>query len=362
MEQKNKIQSYFWVIAAALAIAVVYYFFNIFMYVAISMVIMLISDPLVNKLSTFSILNQTIKIPRAISAVLIIVLFVSLISSIIVLFIPLINNQINSLSNVDITLLKENLYYVINKLDKIYQKVNSDVNKNILDFFVEKVVSIFNPKNIADTLSKTLLFTSNIFIAVFSIIFISFFLIKDKVLIKEKIFSLIPDAEKNSVNTIIKNCKKTLSRYFIGLFIQVSCIFICNYIGLSAMNINNALLIATISAILNIIPYIGPLMGMAFAFFIVTASYINFEISLTSIYIKTYVIMIATQLLDNFIFQPLIFSKSIKAHPLEIFLVVIAAGTLYGVIGMLIAIPAYSVIRITTKQILIDKRKIIFNN
>jgi predicted PurR-regulated permease PerM len=72
--------------------------------------------------------------------------------------------------------------------------------------------------------------------------------------------------------------------------------------------------------------------------------------------------MIATQLLDNFIFQPLIFSKSIKAHPLEIFLVVIAAGTLYGVIGMLIAIPAYSVIRITTKQILIDKRKIIFNN
>jgi predicted PurR-regulated permease PerM len=357
MEQKKEIQSYFWVIAAALLIAVVYYFFNIFMYVAISMVIMLISDPLVNKLSKFYIFNKAIRIPRAFSALLIIVLLISFLSIIIVLFIPLINTQINSLNNVDIKSLKENLYFLMKKLEDVYQKINPEVHKNIFDIFDEKVISIFNPKYIISTISKTLLFTSNIFIAVFSIIFISFFLIKDKVLIKEKIFSLIPDAEKNSINTIIKNCKKTLSRYFIGLFIQVACIFICNYIGLSAMNINNALLIATISAILNIIPYIGPLMGMAFAFFIVTASYINFEISFTSIYVKTLIILIGTQLLDNFIFQPIIFSKSIKAHPLEIFLVVILAGTIYGVLGMIIAIPAYSVIRITAKEILIDKRK-----
>ena len=357
MHPKSNIQSYFWLIAAAIVIAVVYYFFSIFMYVAISAVIMLISDPLVNKISNFSISKRNIKIPRAFSAVLIIILLIAFISTIILSFVPLINKQINSLSYIDITLLKDNFYHLINKLDEIYQSLYPDDHRNVLEFFQEKIVSVFNPKNITDTLSNTLLFTGNIFIALFSIIFISFFFIKDKELIKEKIFLLIPDAEKHSVSTIIKNCKETLSRYFIGLSIQVVCIFICNFIGLTAMGINNALLIATISAILNIIPYIGPLMGMVFAFFIVTASYLSPEFSLTSIYIKTYIIMFGTQLLDNFVFQPLIFSRSIKAHPLEIFLVVIAAGTIYGVLGMLIAIPAYSVIRITAKQILKDQRK-----
>lgn len=357
MHQKSSIQSYFWLIAAALAIAIVYYFFSIFMYVAISVVIMLISDPLIIKLSDFSISKRNIKIPRALSAVLIILLFIALISTIIVSFVPLINQQINSLSYIDITLLKANFYHLIDKLNEIFQSLYPNDHRNVLEFFQEKILSMFNPKNIADTLSNTLLFTGNIFIALFSIIFISFFLIKDKELIKEKIFLIIPDAEKHSVSAIIKNCKETLSRYFIGLFIQVICIFSCNFIGLSAMEIKNALLIATISAILNIIPYIGPLMGMVFAFFIVTASYLSPEFSLANIYLKTYIIMFGTQLLDNFVFQPLIFSRSIKAHPLEIFLVVIAAGTIYGVLGMLIAIPTYSVIRITAKQILKDQLK-----
>lgn len=357
MHQKSPIQSYFWLIAAALVFVMVYYFFSITMYVAISVVIMLISDPLVNKLKNLTISKKNISIPRALSAVVIIVLLLAIVSISIVSFIPLINKQINSLSYLDISHLKENFYHLINKLDEIFQSLYPEDHRNVLEFFQEKIVSIFNPKNIADTLSNTLLFTGNIFIALFSIIFISFFFIKDKELIKEKIFLLIPDAEKHSVSTIIKNYKETLSRYFIGLFIQVICIFTCNFIGLSAMGIKNALLIATISAILNIIPYIGPLMGMIFAFFIVMASYLSPEFSLTSIYLKTYIIMFGTQLLDNFVFQPLIFSRSIKAHPLEIFLVVIAAGTMYGVIGMLIAIPTYSVIRITAKQILKDQRK-----
>lgn len=357
MHQKSPIQTYFWLIAAALVIVMMYYFFSITMYVAISVVIMLISDPLVNKLKNLTISKKNISIPRALSAAIIITLLLTIISIIIVSFIPLINKQINSLSYLDLSRLKDQFNHVINKLDEIIHLLYINDQINILEFFQEKIVSIFNLKNIANTLTNTLLLTGNFFIALFSIIFISFFLIKDKELIKEKIFLLIPDAEKHSVSTIIKNCKEMLSRYFIGLLIQVICIFTCNFFGLSVMGIKNALLIATISAILNIIPYIGPLMGMIFAFFIVTASYLSSEFSLTSIYLKTYIIMIGTQLLDNFVFQPLIFSRSIKAHPLEIFLVVIAAGTMYGVLGMLMAIPVYSVIRITAKQILKDQLK-----
>ncbi len=350
--------SSFWIIFAIIIIAFVYFFFSIFMYVAISAVIMLISDPLVNKLSNLKICKLHIKIPRYVGALLILSLIIAFFTLIFILFIPLINNQIYSLRQIDLNYVKDNFYLYLFKIEQYYKSIYPNETKSVLELLQEKFITLINPKNIADTLNNTLLITGNIFITLFSIIFISFFFIKDKDLIKEKVFLLIPDTEKQSIITIIKNCKETLRRYFIGLSIQVAGIFICNYIGLNVMGIKNALLIATISAVLNIIPYIGPLMGIVFAFFIVTASYLNTDITFTSIYIKTFTIMLATQLLDNFILQPLIFSKSIKAHPLEIFVVVIAAGTLYGVVGMLIAIPAYSVIRISAKQILEDKGKI----
>lgn len=335
----------------------VYYFFSITLYVAISFVIMLISEPLVNKLSNLKIFNHRLQLPRYISATIVLLLIVSFFTLLILSFVPLINQQINSLRHIDLSYLKDNFNTLTSRLEHIYYSLYPNENRNILELLQEKIIAFFNPKNVADTIGSTLLITGNIFISIFSIIFISFFLIKDKDVLKEKIFLLIPDKEKHSVSSILKKCKETLSRYFIGLLIQIICIFICNYTGLSLIGIKNALLIATISAILNIIPYIGPLMGMVFAFFIVTATYLGPDTNLALIYIKTYIIMFGTQLLDNFVFQPLIFSRSIKAHPLEIFLVVIAAGTLYGVLGMLIAIPAYSVIRISAKQILEDQGK-----
>lgn len=357
MQEKSNIHYNFWLIASALLIAAVYYFFSIFMYVAISAVIMLISEPLVNKLSNFKIFNHHLHLPRYLSATIVLLLIVSFFTLLLLSIVPLINQQINSLRHIDLSYLKDNLNIFTNRLEHIYYSFYPNENKNILELLQEKIIAFFNPKNVAETIGSTILITGNFFISIFSIIFISFFLIKDKYLLKEKIFRLIPNKEKDSLSSILKNCKETLSRYFIGLLIQVICIFVCNFTGLSLMGIENSLLIATISAILNIIPYIGPLIGMLFAFFIVTATYLGPDSNLALIYVKTYIIMFGTQLLDNFVFQPLIFSKSIKAHPLEIFLVVIAAGTLYGILGMLIAIPAYSVIRISVKQILEDQVK-----
>lgn len=272
MHQKSYIQSYFWLIAIALVLIVLYYFFSITIYIAISVVIMLISEPLINKLGNCKIGSVTIKIPRVLSTAIILAVLVGIITLLLLAFIPVVNYQINSLSQIEINYLKANFNNLISKADEIYQSIYPNEKRNVLEFFQDNIIALFNPKNISNTLSNTLLITGNIFVALFSILFISFFLIKDKELLKEKIFNLIPNTEKHSVSIILKNCKQTLSRYFIGLLIQVICIFTCNFIGLSILGIKNALLIASISAILNIIPYIGPLMGMVFAFFIVTAS------------------------------------------------------------------------------------------
>lgn len=352
----SKFQSYFWLIAGLLLFVTVYYFFSLAVYVAVATVIMLVSDPMVNKLSNFKLFKYSIQLPRYLSALIVLSLIVAFLSIILIAFIPIINKQIYSLRHIELNYLKENFYSYLYKLEQYYKSIYPNESKSILELIQEKIITFFNPKNIADTIGSTLVFTGNIFIAFFSIIFITFFMIKDKELLKQKIFLFVPEKEKNSVNNILKKCKETLSRYFIGLLVQVSGIFFCNFLGLSLMNVQNALSIATISAILNIIPYIGPLMGMIFAFFIVTATYLNYDTSIAIIYVKTFIIMLGTQLIDNFVFQPLIFSKSIKAHPLEIFLVVIAAGTLYGILGMLLAIPVYSVIRITLKQILEDSK------
>jgi predicted PurR-regulated permease PerM len=345
----------FWISLVLIIIAAVYYVFNLVFYFAVSVVLMLICEPAISYLSKAKIGKKQLHIPRYILAIFSLLFFYGLVSLIVIAVLPSVNEQIQTLSRLDLSILKEKFYLLLLRAENIYNALYPETDKNVIEFIQEKLIEFFNPKHVTQTIGNTLQFTGNIFVALFSISFISFFLIKDKEELKDKIFKIIPAEEKHAIAVILQNCRKTLSRYFVGLFVQVSCIFILISVSLGLLGINNALLIATVCAILNIIPYIGPLMGMLFAFFIVSSTYLNADTSMLPFYIKTYIVLFSVQLIDNIVLQPLIFSKSIKAHPLEIFAIVIAAGTLYGVLGMLLAIPVYSVIRISLKQVLFNE-------
>ena len=123
------------------------------------------------------------------------------------------------------------------------------------------------------------------------------------------------------------------------------------------LGIKYALLLGFFAAIINIIPYIGPIIGTVFGLFVGITTTIETQglyAEIIPLFIKMNIIYWAVHLLDNAIFQPVIFSNSIKAHPLEVFILIWVAGTLGGVLGMILAIPCYTVFRVIMKEIMLE--------
>ena len=124
--------------------------------------------------------------------------------------------------------------------------------------------------------------------------------------------------------------------------------------------IPNAFIIALLCSLLNLIPYLGPIIG---AFLISALTMTSFiDASFTEVVLpKTLYVLLGFsfgQIIDNFFSQPYIFSKSVKSHPLEIFIIIIIAGTLFGTIGLIVAIPAYTSIKVIFK-IFFEENKIV---
>lgn len=148
--------------------------------------------------------------------------------------------------------------------------------------------------------------------------------------------------------------KDLLSRYFVGLIFQILILFVIYTIVLLIFGIDNALVIAFLCALLNLVPYVGPLVSGFLMLLLSMSSNLGESFSEVILPKTTYVMIgfIIAQLVDNFFSQPFIFSKSVKSHPLEIFLVIIIAGILFGIVGMIVAVPAYTAIKVILKEFL----------
>jgi len=125
-------------------------------------------------------------------------------------------------------------------------------------------------------------------------------------------------------------------------------------IALSLLGVKNCLLIGMFAGLMNVIPYVGPLIAAAFGILIGVTSNLELEFytQLLPLVYKIAFTFLAIQLIDAIIFQPLVISNIVKAHPLEIFLVILIAGTLTGIGGMIIAVPVYTILRIIAKEFL----------
>jgi predicted PurR-regulated permease PerM len=143
-----------------------------------------------------------------------------------------------------------------------------------------------------------------------------------------------------------------LSRYFIGLLLQLFIVFLLYLIVLVVFGVPNAIVIAFLCAVLNIIPYIGPLIASFLAAILTMMSNLGSdfqsEILPTTIYVLIGFWIV--QVIDNNLSQPIIFSKSVSSHPLEIFLIILIAGFLFGILGMIVAVPLYTIIKVIGKE------------
>jgi predicted PurR-regulated permease PerM len=216
--------------------------------------------------------------------------------------------------------------------------------------------SFININLIPNFLNSVLATISNLGIGMASVLFITFFFLKDKTMFLEGAKLLIPDSHEEKVLTAVEKINVLLSRYFIGLLIQLFIVFILYAIVLFIFGLPNALIIAFLCAVLNIIPYLGPLIASIMAAVLTMLSNLGSdfqsEILPTTIYVLIGFWIV--QVIDNNFSQPIIFSKSVSSHPLEIFLVILIAGFLFGIMGMIIAVPLYTIIKVICKEFFPD--------
>jgi predicted PurR-regulated permease PerM len=200
--------------------------------------------------------------------------------------------------------------------------------------------------------SNILSVLSNLFIGIFSIVFVSFFFLKDQSLFHNMLMAFVPKHYEEQAKNIISNSQKLLTRYFVGLLIEVVSMIILLSTAMWILGVKNAILLGFLGGLLNIIPYLGPLIGATLASILAYTAALSggFSPDLIWIPIKVIIAFSACNLFDNFVIQPIVYSKSVKAHPLEIFLVIMMAGSIAGVIGMILAIPVYTLLRIIAKE------------
>lgn len=350
----NNLQRY---IVIALSILVIgfllYTFSNIVTYVLIAWVLSLTGQPFMSFLRKLRFSN--FRIGENLAATISLVLFYIVIGGIGAIFVPLIIEQTNNLMSVDFNsiaiALEEPLNIFYQRLSKYGIKTGEiSPAEQLQNAFGD----FFRPSAIGNFFGSVISLAGSLLIGLFSVTFITFFFLKDKGLFKQLVSGFVSIKHKKKVKNAISETSKMLSRYFRGVIMQVSIITIFVTLGLSLLGVENALLIGLFAALINVVPYIGPLIGAGFAVIFTISSNLDlsFYNEMLPLLLKVIGVFAAMQLADNFILQPFIFSKSVQAHPLEIFLVILMGAQIDGIVGMILAIPAYTVLRVIAKNFL----------
>jgi len=340
-------------LAIVLGICLVLYFLfkiqSVIVYIAIASVISLIGRPIV------LFLRRKLKFNNTLAVVVTMVVFIGLLVGLAGLFIPLITKQGQNLALLDINQLQANVESLYTEAVEYFEINNIDVEKSIKD---SNLLSKIDYSVIPNFFNSFVSGLGSFSIGLFSVLFISFFFLKDSKLFESGMLTFVPDENESRWKNSSIKIKDLLSRYFVGLIFQILILFIIYTIGLLIIGVENAVVIAFLCALLNLIPYVGPLVGIFLMITLTMTSNLGFSFS-EVILPKTFwvfIVFLIGQLVDNFASQPIIFSKSVKSHPLEIFLVILMAGILFGVVGLIVAIPAYTAIKVILKEFLAENK------
>ncbi|SFS29690.1 AI-2E family transporter [Lutibacter maritimus] len=320
---------------------------SILIYIAIAGVISLIGSPIIR------FLKYKLRFPNTLAVISTMCVFLGILSGLISMFIPLIIKQGENLSLLNTDQLQYTIAHLLNEINDYFLAQNIDILNELKNADLFKNLTAI--PNLLNSVISTL---GNLSIGLFSVLFITFFLMKDTGIMEKSIYVLVNDNSESKLRNSLKTIQNLLSRYFIGLVFQITIIFIIYTLVLVIFGIENAIVIAFLCALLNLIPYVGPIIGGILMLFLSMSSNLGEDFQTVILPTTIYVMIgyIIAQLIDNFLSQPLIFSNSVKSHPLEIFLIIMIAGILFGVTGMIVAIPTYTAIKVILKAFLADNK------
>jgi predicted PurR-regulated permease PerM len=268
--------------------------------------------------------------------------------------IPFVIKELEIVSSIDPTL-------YANAIEKWLQEADAFLhhhgiiaaNEHIGDMLVTQMKSLVGSISVSGLIQNIISFAGATFILVFSVIFLTYFALKDKEFFFKMVRRAIPVSFRDNYDRIVAQTRVQVVRYFAGVLLDM--IILGAIIGIACYfaGVPNALLIGVLSGLFDIIPYIGPFIAMGIGLVLSITSLLPTDpttAELSMLFWKMVIIFIAAKAIDNFILQPVILGKSVQAHPVEIYIVILVAGYVGGITGMIIAVPAYSIFRIVIKE------------
>ncbi len=328
-----------------------WYFRNVLIYIVLAIVVSLLSRPLALFLGKVRIKNWYV--PDWLSSLLSILCVLGGFILIVTQVIPVVTGIIKEASFFSNLRLFDGTFAdtVNGWAISIFPSLGKDFDA--ISVLVDYLKGTFSDISITGILGSMASAMVNLVIGLFSVVFISFFLVKDPKLVAKVAAALVPDRIEDSVMEAIGDIEHLLSRYFVGLTLEMIAVAFFNFLGLwliARIGPTYALGIAFIAGILNILPYVGPLigevLGVALCLVLKYGAGIGLDVNIMVFAVIVFAIMLSVQFIDNFVLQPIIYSTSIQSTPLEIFIVLLVSGHVGGILGMLAAIPIYTVIRV----------------
>lgn len=322
---------------------------TVIIYLIMALILTLIGNPIQH------FFRKKLRFNNLFSTIGTLLIFVFIIVGFILMFVPLILAQGQSLSVLNTAEIEKNAQILLAQFSAYLENHNIDAENLIQK---SNLASKINFNFITSFLNSILGTLSSFGMGLASVLFITFFFLKDKILFIIGIKRILPDNHEDKILNSLGSINILLSRYFIGILIQLSIVFVLYFIVLLIFGVENSFIIAFLCAILNIIPYVGPLIGSLLAAILTMISNLGNDFQTETLPTTIYVLIgfWIVQIIDNNVCQPIIFSKSVKSHPLEIFLVILIAGFLFGIVGMIIAVPLFTILKVFGKEFLPDNK------
>ena len=329
-----------------------YLFYNILIYILLAIIFAAIGSPFMKLLQKFKIKNRTCS--PSLAAGITLFGLVALIALGFYILIPFIIKEIEVVTAIDPLLYTKTLETWLHQIDLFLYKHGFLSNgEHISDVLLLQMKTSISSINFSSVIGNIFSFAGALCILLFSVIFLTFFALKDKEIFFKMVRSAIPVSFRDNYDRILTQTRIQVVRYFSGLLLDNIIVGVAVGVACYFANVPNALLIGILIGVLNTIPYVGPLIAFGLSLiFSITSLLPTYPTAgeLSMLFVKISIIFGVIKGLDIFLITPVIFGKSMKIHPVEIFIIILLAGYVGGITGMIFAVPAYSMIRIVIKE------------
>ena len=333
-------------IIVAAVLAVLGYLWHVVVYVAAAAILAILGRPLVRVISSVTLAGR--RLSRGVAAAVTLVAIWIIAGGLLSLFAPLVLNKVYELANLDWSAITQMVRQWLISAES-YIESNLPIDLPSLELMLkDRVWSLFTPEMLEGVAGYVL----SAAIAFFSISFITFFFLKEDGLFYKGVALFFPDKYHENVYRALDSITKLLSRYFAGLLVESLMLMtvVSVVMMLFGMEVSDALIIGLIMGVMNVVPYAGPVIGALISMMLSMLAPIDGNMLFTvAVLVSTIVVV---KLIDDFIIQPTLYSERVQAHPLEVFLVILVAGYIGGVWGMLLAIPLYTILRVFAREFL----------